>query len=173
MVFGRFHALLNTLVLKMLHKNNCFSEQNVKAVITDIMLASNRTIAGGDSYGQTNLLLGNSDLVVLSPESAEAEPSKIDISIDTCTVSIVVTQKYKVSHFDDDMTVELWAFIQTQLNEQIMYDVEKIIEKTNEQQKKLRKRDSSNKKDVDDKNVANILESRVSVRVLDIKTIMD
>ena len=38
----------------MLHKNNCFSEQNVKAVITDIMLASNRTIAGGDSYGQTN-----------------------------------------------------------------------------------------------------------------------
>jgi hypothetical protein len=41
--------------------------------------------------------------------------------------------------FDDDMTVELWAFIQTQLNEQIMYDVEKIIEKTNEQQKKLRK----------------------------------
>ena len=173
MVFGRFHALLNTLVLKMLHKNNCFSEQNVKAVITDIMLASNRTIAGGDSYGQTNLLLGNSDLVVLSPESAEAEPSKIDISIDTCTVSIVVTQKYKVSHFDDDMTVELWAFIQTQLNEQIMYDVEKIIEKTNEQQKKLRKRDSSNKKDIDDKNVANILESRVSVRVLDIKTIMD
>ena len=84
-----------------------------------------------------------------------------------------MTQKYKVSHFDDDMTVELWAFIQTQLNEQIMYDVEKIIEKTNEQQKKLRKRDSSNKKDVDDKNVANILESRVSVRVLDIKTIMD
>ena len=50
MVFGRFHALLNTLVLKMLHKNGCFSEQNVNAVIEDIMLASNRTIAGGDSH---------------------------------------------------------------------------------------------------------------------------
>ena len=46
MVFGRFHALLNTLVLKMLHKHGCF-EQNVNAVIEDIMLASNRTIAGG------------------------------------------------------------------------------------------------------------------------------
>ena len=148
MVFGRFHALLNTLVLKMLHKHGCFSEQNVNAVIEDIMLASNRTIAGGDSYAQANLLLGNSELVVLSPQSAEADPSIIDISVETCTVSITVTQKYKVSHFDDDMAVEVWATIQSQLSEQIMFDLKKINAK-----KSARSDDKSGSK------VGNIIES--------------
>ena len=160
MVFGRFHALLNTLVLKMLHKNGCFSEQNVNAVIEDILLASNRTIAGGDSYAQANLLLGNSDLVVLSPQSAEADPSVIDISIETCTVSITVTQKYKVSHFDDNMAVEVWATIQSQLSEQIMFDLKKINPKL-----------STSSNDKSGNKVGDIIKSRVSVRALDIKTL--
>ena len=104
-------------------------------------------------------MLGNSELVVLSPQSAEADPSIIDISIETCTVSITVTQKYKVSHFDDNMAVEVWATIQSQLSEQIMFDIKKINAKQS-----TRSDDKSGSK------VSNIIESRVSVRALDIKT---
>merc|ERR1711871_97506 len=125
--FDRFSTQLYTSVFKMLHKHKLFTETNAKSTVEDIMFASNRTIAGGDSYSQTDLLFGNNNLVVLSPDSNEGEPSSIFINEDDCSILIGVENAYKVSHFDEDMQVEVWATIISTVSEEIRFDREKIV----------------------------------------------
>ena len=147
--FDRFTTQLYTSMLKLLHKHNIFTEDNVKTAIEDVMFASNRTIAGGDSYSQTDLLFGNNDLVVLSPHSYEGEPSSIFINEDDCSIFIRVVNGYKISHFDEDMQVAVWATIFSTVSEEIRFDREKIL------------RDGGN-------TIGDISRGRVSVRVLDL-----
>ena len=56
---------------------------------------------------------------------------------------------YKISHFDEDMQVHVWATIVSTLSEQIMFDKSKILKK-------------------DGTIVGNVSDGRVSVRVLDL-----
>ena len=58
------------------------------------------------------------------------------------------------------MAVEVWATIQSQLSEQIMFDLKKINPKP-----------SASSSDKSDNKVGDIIKSRVSVRALDVETL--
>jgi len=58
------------------------SESQALAYARDILLSGNRTRSGGDSYFCVNTLCKNGELVVVVPNSAEAEPLSITITRD-------------------------------------------------------------------------------------------
>lgn len=75
-------------------------EDVVSAVLSDVLIASSRTMTGGDSYSQCHSLFSNPGLVFIAAETGTQAP--VDVILRGSHVSIQSVNTYKVCHMATD-----------------------------------------------------------------------
>ena len=94
---GVFISALQLLLKEMLVRHDMFSDDSLRQVTADVLMASNRTVGGGDAYETAASIYGNTKHIILSPH--DDEPSKIAVDVEGGRIIVQVTASYKASHF--------------------------------------------------------------------------
>ena len=100
-------------------------DEKLDNIMRECFLCASRTMTGGDSYQQCNIIMSNSDLIALISDSEKCPPICIDV-LNNGSIKIQSVNMYKAMYLPEEVEQdpEIWVTFETRVKERILVDTD-------------------------------------------------